>query len=251
MNALPKAVFAERPTESVSEKYSFISSKQIVDKFLSSGFEIAKSGGVKGRVDPEHAKHFITFTNPKVPNLIDPRINNGVGTPEVLVINSSDGKSAVQFALGIYAFICGNGLVVGTQYSGKRFKHMNLSYNDIEAVISEFISSPQKLQDDIYRFASRQLTQEEMQKIAAYSLISKYGSVKGNVLSVLERRREADLGNDAWTVFNVIQENLVKGGYKLERRTVRQMAAHRAINLTQKVWDIFEEEVFTGKTINV
>jgi hypothetical protein len=52
-------------------------------------------------------------------------------------------------------------------------------------------------------------------------------------------------------VFNVIQENLVKGGYKLERRTVRQMAAHRAINLTQKVWDIFEEEVFTGKTINV
>lgn len=242
----PKSVFAESPIEGVSAKYSFISSAEIVERFLSSGFEIHRYGGVNPRNNGgPHARHFLTFANKSIPNLVDPRDPNYGGIPEVLLTNSSDGKSAVQFSVGVFAVICSNGLVVGTEYARKRFKHMNLTELDVDNLISEFINSPHKIQDDINRYANHTLTSQDMHLIACEALVLKYGSVKGDPNSLLTRRREQDKGDDAWTIYNVIQENLTQGGYKLEQRIVRRMQSHRANPLTQKLWDLFEARFFS------
>ncbi len=68
---------------------------------------------------------------------------------------------------------------------------------------------------------------------------------------LLSERRYDDKGNDLWTTFNVIQENIIKGGLKgtkrdgngrLRRTTTRPVKAlDRNIKLNQALWFLTEK----------
>ena len=64
--------------------------------------------------------------------------------------------------------------------------------------------------------------------------------------AVLMRRRSADTGNDLWTTFNVVQENLIKGGIPRVTRKGK-IAKTRKINgidgnvrLNKALWTLAE-----------
>ena len=59
------------------------------------------------------------------------------------------------------------------------------------------------------------------------------------VLDISNRRRPEDKGHDLWSVFNVAQENLLRGGFLngQTRRRVRPITAIQTdVNLNSKVW---------------
>ena len=68
---------------------------------------------------------------------------------------------------------------------------------------------------------------------------------------LLDERRYDDKGNDLWTTFNVVQENVMRGGLKgttrgnngrLRRTTTRPVKAlDRNIKLNQALWVLTEK----------
>ena len=55
--------------------------------------------------------------------------------------------------------------------------------------------------------------------------------------------RPKDAGKDLWTVFNVIQENLIRGGIEVEsngkvRRSSEIKCIHKKTTINQKLWEL-------------
>ena len=61
------------------------------------------------------------------------------------------------------------------------------------------------------------------------------------VEDILRPRRQQDMGNDVWTVYNVVQENIIKGGFT-NSNTGRKARAVKHIDKTisynQELWDL-------------
>ena len=65
-------------------------------------------------------------------------------------------------------------------------------------------------------------------------------SIDPNLLLTL--RRGEDSGRDIWTTFNVLQENCVRGGIKLTKRTSRDLSNIDALDrVNTQLWDVAEE----------
>jgi hypothetical protein len=59
---------------------------------------------------------------------------------------------------------------------------------------------------------------------------------------LLTLRRGEDSGRDIWTTFNVLQENCVRGGIKLTKRTSRDLTNIDALDrVNTQLWDVAEE----------
>jgi hypothetical protein len=64
---------------------------------------------------------------------------------------------------------------------------------------------------------------------------------EGIIKDVSTARRQADMGNDLWSTFNVAQENILRGGFVngTTRRKVRSISnIQKDIDLNQQLWEL-------------
>ena len=101
------AAFSDRPAEHTSSNYVFISTKQLVSSLLDAGFIAtqARQAGVRGPIGAAYARHMLHFQPQRQSvTLLD-------AIPQIVLINSHDGRSAYQLRAGLYRPICTNGLL--------------------------------------------------------------------------------------------------------------------------------------------
>ena len=66
-------------------------------------------------------------------------------------------------------------------------------------------------------------------------------------MKLMVPRREVDHAPDLWTVFNVVQENLIKGGIAGQTATTRRMTTRSIVNLDENIrinrdmWNLAED----------
>jgi hypothetical protein len=64
------------------------------------------------------------------------------------------------------------------------------------------------------------------------------------IMDILNPKRKADEGNSLWHTYNVLQENMIKGGFQLNNRQAR--AINNPIedfNLNQGLWQLADTYV--------
>ena len=68
--------------------------------------------------------------------------------------------------------------------------------------------------------AALALSREEQRVLAEASLFARYGEEDSPVTpkQILRPRRAADVGGNLWTTFNIIQENIIRGGHNGTRQ---------------------------------
>jgi len=136
--------------------------------------------------------------------------------PQITVINSTDKSSAFKIVGGVFRLVCTNGLVAGQIFDQERIIHrqgptFERKYDSlpdrIVALIEDTVVAAQEFQE----LAEQQLTEERMIQVAGNITMSKAAKTKTIAAILLpETRREADRGNNVWTLFNLINENLRK-----------------------------------------
>ena len=93
------------------------------------------------------------------------------------------------------------------------------------------------------------LTQEEKTQLAIDAMQLRSNVIdakwdKETITDVLEPLRDADKGEDLWSVFNVIQEKITQGGYKAalqgaKARKVRKIKSfERDLNVNQQLFQL-------------
>ena len=213
--SLAPAAGALVPHDAVSDRYSFVPTIQAVDLLRSAGWVPVDAEQSRARKSDRdgYQKHRIRFMMTGAP-FAEERV-------DLVLVNSHDRGSAFNLDASIWRKICGNGLMTSTELFHFSHKHINF---DGKA----FIESAYRIADSAGIIARQvddlktiELTPDEkgVYAQAAHGLV--YDDPNAAPIApekLLKERRYDDKGHDLWTVFNVLQENITKGGINGRKR---------------------------------
>jgi hypothetical protein len=239
---LPKSATTDRQADNLKQ-YSQINTSKVLDALSSEGFLVRKAmvRGSRTR-DPELARHTIIARHEQYSSV---PVNGLV--PEVVIINSHDGTSAFRIQAGLFRLVCSNGLVVPqSHFASDRIYHRSVT---METVIEKSLAVIQKaseaakateLMANVTLDKARQL---EFAKLTLENVWQRDGLPPELLLN---RRRPEDQKDDLFTVFNVIQENLMRGGLSYTRANGRHSTTHgirtmdNELLMNQRLWKLAE-----------
>jgi len=208
--AVAPSIFAEDKHDSRSMRYTYIPTIQVIQGLKKEGFLPFMAVQSKTRIEgkQDFTKHMIRLRHAN--QIVAPEAN------EIILINSHDGTSSYQMLAGMFRFVCQNGMVAGDTVDEIRIPHRgDIVDNVIEAaytIVDEFDAVNEAR--DIMR--SIELSPAESELLATASLALKYDEDKAPIASrqLLIPKRYNDNKTDLWSRFNVIQENLTRGGQR-------------------------------------
>jgi hypothetical protein len=241
---LAPAVMSETHKETLSSNYTHIPTKQLIEDMSKLGWGVTDvKQGLTRKGNAEHKKHLVTFRNPDLK--IQSKNGDDVVYPQIVLINSHDGKSSFQFRAGLFRLVCSNGLIICTEDFGQmRMRHSGYSFSQLQGLINEMVMNIPNTIKTLNNFKEKELTEEEKVDFAMRAIQIRFRDeeVKVSTEDVLKSIRNEDESNDLWTVFNVVQEKLVRGGFKYVNRKGK---LRRARKITNFVKDIkINEELF-------
>lgn len=240
------SIFAREAHDSRSERYVYVPTIEIVEGLRREGWfpffavqAVPRDGKRMG-----HAKHMLRL-----------RRDDGIGkqeAAEVIIVNSHDGTSAYQMFAGVLRFVCTNSMIAGERFEEVRVPHKGgIQEQIIEGVYTVAEDFP-RLIDATEGMKDTRLSSDEQRVLAEASLVARYGEDESPVRpdQIIAPRRREDVGQSLWQTFNVIQENLIRGGVDGRRQTsdgrIRRSQT-RAINgidqnvgLNRALWTLAE-----------
>lgn len=101
-----------------------------------------------------YQKHRVRFFNPKLPQV------NGSHV-EILLTNSYDAQSSFVLQLGVFRFVCSNGIVVGDTYNKESIRHVGYSDQKVYDSISRLLPQTETILSAVDRFSSTVLSNRE------------------------------------------------------------------------------------------
>jgi hypothetical protein len=227
VRALAPVVFATEPTnKNVSEKYLHVNTETVIDDLAKLGWfpVTAMQRRTKPRKDGSptiRSKHMISFQNP---DLMIKGKDGDDACPRIIVTNSHDGLSSFQFRVGIYRFICSNGLVVADEeFSAFSIKHKGYTFEELQTVVSSAVADlPNKIVV-LNKMQARMLTAQEQRQLAIDAMALRSSNPdaiydEASIEEVLTATRKEDEGDSLWLVFNRVQESIINGGYSAALR---------------------------------
>ncbi len=143
----------------------------------------------------------------------------------IQLINSSDGTSAYTLRILILRLVCTNGMTKESKQTTIHVRHVGNILDEVKKATFQIAAQAPVILDEIEQLKAITLDQREQLLLAKYVAAARWPEqyyqqedghiVEGTVTypsrNLLQRRRREDTGNDAWTVPNVIQENVLKG----------------------------------------
>jgi len=241
IKAIAPSVFTEAKASHLTDKYIQTPTIRVVEDLVNLGWEVTKVQEVKSRKYAGFQKHLLMFRHPDI--MIKGQ-NGDDAQPQILLTNSHDGKAAFNFRVGIFRFVCENGLVISdADFGVVSIRHVNYTFESLQAKVNEMISKLPGLVNKINLFKSTTLTDTQMQQFAtkACALRSKQTI---NIMDVLNATRPEDEGNDLWAVFNRVQEKLVNGMFKTGTRKARVIKNFQQdIKINEQLFELAESYI--------
>ncbi len=243
------AVGAKEPYGNVSDRYSFVPTLKAVDLIrdvgwypvsaMQSSVRIAEKNGFQKHVIRFERKGFSFSSGEKM---------------ELVLLNSHDRGSSFKLMFGIFRMVCSNGLIVGSDYANYRHKHIGFSPDDFVRSVEDVSQLAGDVADRVDEMRGISLSPEEMEIYAESALRLRYDSPEEapvRASQLLEIRRNDDSGRSLWTTFNVVQENMIKGGLRgvkigkdgrVRRSKTRPVkSVSQNIKLNQSLWYLTEK----------
>ena len=232
---------AVKPSSVVSSKYNFVSTEAILDALKPIGFGVSsyERQRVKTNADDRYGfeKHMI-----RLRRFADIGKSDAA---EIILTNSHDLTAAFSLFVGIYRLVCSNGLVASSKDYGFTLKH-NSNADDIIDASFRVIDQANNLLPIIDDMKAIVLSNDQRMLFADAALSLKYDDHSlDDCRKVVDTvRRFDDKDKSLWTTFNVVQENIIKGGIRLPSKQSKKSRAVTSINanlsINKGLWQIAE-----------
>lgn len=207
----------------MKSSYGFTSSRAILDAFSAHGWnEVSSQYSRTNKVERSgFQKHLVRLENPEFSN-IKGLSNDNNSRPQLVLLNSHDGSSALNLFWGVIRMACLNGIISGNAISSFRLIHSKSITEKLPDAIEYMLNNFNKFTAQIETLQSLKFTESgvnELIKTVYDARLSGVGKVLAVDYSLNSIRRHEDSSLDAYTVFNRIQETLMRGGiqYRAER----------------------------------
>lgn len=234
---------AKLPT--LSNKYKLVKTSDLISKLENQGFKLESfvANKVKKKERQGFQKHRAVFSHDTLL-----KSEHSDGFPQLLLTNSHDGTSAVVLQLGFFRLVCSNGLVAGKmigepislRHSGKYL------YDELDKAVEKIAAQVVTLNESIKKMKSKIMSVGEIIELQEKTLSTRLLDGEKLITSTFKVNREEDTKLDLFTVMNVIQENLIRGGAvltverenKTKQKTLRAVKSiHTQTKINTTVWD--------------
>jgi hypothetical protein len=248
--AAPSA-FATEAYHDRSNRYAYIPTSAVIEGMMSNGFMPFQASQSRTKIEDkrEHTKHMIRFRAPNASLVV------GDSFPEIVLINSHDGSSAYKLMAGIFRLVCSNGLVVAdSMIESIHVRHSGNIIAEVSRGTVELVENMPKCIDAIERWKGIQLDRAQQTAYAEAAHHVRFADSDGHVNTpirpeqLLGSRRYDDKGQDLWSTFNRVQENVIKGGISARangaaRRTgMREVKGiDQDVKLNRALWMLAEK----------
>lgn len=253
------ALTEEKNTALVKESYAFINTAEIVSRFERQGWLLsnARQAKVKNQARQGYQKHLLQFRNSAY-SRINGLDDNNASIPELIVENSHDGTAALKIYFGVFRIACLNGLIAGSNFSSFRVIHSQNSVKRIDESIDMMTDSIPGLIGKVEKYSKIELNGNTQlllaEKMTALRLENTKHVEKIDLQRALNPRRLTDTDTDAYSVFNVLQEKVIRGGISFQqvnpltneltwKNTRPITSVSQSVKLNRSMWDSLEEVV--------
>lgn len=250
------SIFAEKPFIGMSDNYKFIPTIEVVNNMRENGFFPVMASQSKTRCSAKVGltRHMLKFRQEQH---IGAEAIVGAEVPEIILVNSHDGSSLYELMMGIFRFVCGNGMVVqASDFGSYSVKHNGL-IDDLIDTTWKIVADFPKAFEQIEAMKLTGLDPIKQLQFAEKAMLIKApeneSGIAPNLLLVAKREDDETLegSRDLWTTFNVIQENLIKGGLegKTEKRKTRTRpikAIQEDLRVNKALWTLANEQLIAA-----
>lgn len=191
----------------IKQKEFYIPTLDVVSKLQNEGWEINSVAEQRGK-GRKIIHNFVRLQHP------DFAIKNDKGKDEALlsltVTNSCNGSKPINLEMGMYRLVCSNGAVRFDEAAElEKIKHTEINYKNLDQYLNIVNRKSSLVLNEFEKLKHSNLSVNDMRILAYESAKLRYNDVSNiNIDDVLAVNRIEDEGNDLWTVFNRIQENL-------------------------------------------
>lgn len=174
--------------------------------------------------------------------------------PEIVLVNAHDGSGAWKMFSGLLRYACLNGMIAfSSQFAGATVAHRQGNAQHLLENAKVIIDQSTKCIDYVRTWQDVEFDEATKLRFAqrAHELRFFGRETSFRPEQLLEVRRPEDAGNDLWTTFNVVQENMLRGGYaasmvdrngrarQVRTREVNDINANLIFN--RGIWNLGEE----------
>jgi hypothetical protein len=249
MRARLPAIFADNAHESRSDRYTYVNTLDIVRGLGREGFKPTFATQARTRKEGMrgHTKHLLRFRQDL--SLGKPDV------PEIVMLNSHGGQSSVQLFGGWFRFICMNGMVVGDTIGEVRVQHKGDIVSDVIEGSYRIVEDLDAVSLSVDRMKALTLPAPEQAALADAALTVRFDLAPGEKAPIgadqlLRARRYGDSGQDLWSTFNRVQENVMRGGLHGVTRDANNRRRHMTtreirgidqnLSLNRALWTLAE-----------
>jgi len=199
----------------LSHIYKFIPTTEVMDILGEQGWYPTQAVQVKTRKGNEdkkpYKKHMVRFRNKNNDTMSK---EMGDTHPEIVLTNSHDGSSSFKFHVGLFRLVCSNGLVVADKtFDQFRVMHKGFKKEDVLKAITMATERIPYVVGNVQNMMDKKLSKSQQYDFAKTAAERRWGEDKMIDLNqMLHVRRSEDAGDDLWSVFNRVQENILQGG---------------------------------------
>lgn len=255
--------YADAPTSKVSDKYVMANTSTVISDMEKLGWKVVAAKQRKGNAKSSgrFSFHMVAFQNPDVKitkTVVNPDSTKNEEVdcwPRIILTNSHDGLSCFRFMVGLFRLVCSNGLCIASDmFADMKIRHINYTFEELQKLITSTIEALPGQIDILNDMQKVILTEEQKKSFALSALKIRKGLKPEDELMVDDETvqdmmtpvRDEDKEDDLWTVFNVIQEKCIKGGFSAKvgdkkAKKVRAVKGFiRDLDINQKLWKLAE-----------
>lgn len=221
----PMALQSAPTNPNVSDRYVQANTMTVIEDLAKLGWYPVEAKQCREKKNSSGIRsfHIVGFQNPDVK--IVKNGNDGETTidayPRIILTNSHDGFNAFKFMVGMFRLICSNGLVCGEQMVNMSIRHINYNFEELRKVVTTAIEKVPEIVATMNKM--RTIIPTEEQKVAMATEVikirkgikedEKFEVEQDIIEDILTPVREEDKSPDLWTIFNICQEKMIKGGF--------------------------------------
>lgn len=207
--------YATEGSIDTKSQYKPLATFEVVEYFQKRGFYITKyvESGVRAKKNIGKTKHRVVMRHQQ--NLFRK------DEPELLITNSHNKYSSLWLNIGIYRFVCGNGQIMGDTFFSERVRHAGDTERYLDNLYDVVMQKFQEVINTVERMKSIELTENQKIAFVTRALDVRFKTSKRNVEMLAHQyqrnvlpQRFGDGFNDLYTVMNVIQERMIRGGFE-------------------------------------
>ena len=256
---LAPAVFSNTKAERLTDRYASLNTSELLPIMADYGYFPMQAAQKKNRKgETQHSSHMLSFAKTYHTEEVI-----GAVRPEIILYNSHDGSSSVRLFAGCFRFICSNGIVAGDGFQS-RIYHNARAITGFEDMLRNTVDALPTLMERIEKLRQTKLLYSQAQAMARAGVQTRWSmfnteelvkqpngvyATEATVRDALKVQRNEDDYMDAFTVFNRIQEAVVRGNAFVKSLTEKNsegiMRKARPVNsvsegirINSELWDI-------------